>query len=213
MSMNNPAGAPATGATGQQPGASQQPQSQGPNDPINPPASGGTGQPATGTGDGGQEPEAQNPLERRVQNMEQALQRMAGERDAARQELEAERRKGLSQEERQRLETLDAKDKERDVREKTLVLKYEIAAKAPALGIVDPEIAVLLLTQSGKVTVNDDLSVTGLDQALKDLIKERPHLVRATTQDIDAGRGTGGQRTSGPSKSMNDIIRGKVRGE
>ena len=66
---------------------------------------------------------------------------------------------------------------------------------------------------AGVAKVNDDLSVTGLDQALKDLIKERPHLVRATTQDIDAGRGTGGSRTSGPSKSMNDIIRGKVRGE
>lgn len=208
MSMNNPAGAPATGATGQQPGANQQPQSQGPNDVIQPPASGGQpGQVATTDGQEEQVPNTRQP------DWENAARRAFEERDAARRELEALKRQGLSAEEKQRLEALDAKDKERDAREKTLVLKYEIAAKAPALGIIDPELAVLLLTQSGKVTVNDDLTVSGLDEALKALIKERPHLVRATRQDVDAGAGTGGSRGAGASKSMNDFIRGKVRGE
>lgn len=205
MSMNNPAGSGATPDTGQQPGANQQPTSQGPNDPIQPPASGGQ---ASATG--GQQ---DDPTDRRLSNLEAALRRMGDERDAARRELEEERRKGLSPEEKARLQDLDKTVEAQRGREKNLVLRYEIASRAPKLGIVDPEIAVLLLSQGSSVTVNDDLTVTGLDQALKDLIKERPHLVaRApSTGDVGAGAGSTGGRT-GAKPGMNDIIRDTVRG-
>lgn len=206
-----PTGAPATGATGSQPGATGQDASglvsQGPNDPINPPATGGQGgqggTPATG------EPTEQ---ERRERNSQEALSRMAQERDEARRQLEEERRKGLSDEERKRLQDLDTAAKARDERERNLILRYEIASRAPKLGIVDTDVAVMLLEKSSKITVDTSGTVAGVDEALKDLIKEKPFLVAKTpVPGVDAGAGSGGSR-SGGKVSMNDIIRGAARG-
>lgn len=203
----SPTTPPETGGQGTQPGASGNAanliSSQGPNDPLNPPATGGGQQPATGSAGDGQEPQESNAKE--------ALARMAEQRDAARRELEELKRSALPPEEQERLKALDAKDKERDAREKSLILRYEIASRAPKLGIVDPEVAVLLLERSNKVEVDGEGTVVGLDEALRDLIKEKPHLVRATTASIDAGAGSTGARTGG-KVSMNDVIRGAARG-
>lgn len=209
MSMNNPAGPGATPGTGQQPGATG-PTSQGPNDPIQPPANGGTGtQPATGA----PQDQSADDDRRRQQNRDEALSRMAQERDEARRLLEEERRKGLTPEELQRLRALDEKDKQRDQREKNLVLRYEIAARAPKFGIVDPEAAVMFIEKSTSVVIGDDFKVTGLDEALKDLIKERPYLAnKQTPPGVDAGAGSAGTRTGGGKVTMNDIIRGAARG-
>jgi hypothetical protein len=206
--VSSPSTTGATPGTGD-PGASgdRQVTSQGPNDVIRPETGGNAGgqQPATGEGN-----DQRGDTSRRLSNLEAMAARFATERDTARRELEEERRKALPEEERKRLQALDERDKQRDAREKNLILRYEIASRAPRLGIVDPETAVLLLERSSKVTVNDDLSVTGLDEALKDLIKEKPFLVKATTQSVDAGAGSGGSRT-GNKPGMNDIIRGAAR--
>lgn len=192
-----------TSQSGATPGTTG-PTSQGPNDPINPPNG---GQPGTATGT-----EAGSNTEDRSQtNYREAMSRMAAERDTARRELEDEKRKSLTPEELARFRQQDEKDKQRDVREKNLILRYEIAARAPRLGIVDPETAVLLLERNQAVAVADDGSVTGLDEALKALIKEKPFLVKATTQPVDGGAGTGGAR-AGNKPGMNDIIRGAARG-
>jgi len=207
-------GTPATpGATpgqGQQPGASDASGlvSQGPNDPINPATTAGGQQPATG--DGGDQGQ-QDPTERRIANLEAAMQRMGNERDEARRLLDEEKRKNLSPEERQRLAGLDEQVQKQAAERKNLILKYEIAAKAPKLGIVDPEVAVVLLERNPGITVSDDGQVTGLDEALKQLVKDKPFLVRATTQGIDAGGGTGGGRPNA-KPDMNQIIRGAARG-
>lgn len=203
---NSPAGAPATGATGTPEATGNAPVSQGPNDPINPPATGGSAAPATG--DKGSD----NPLERRLSNLEQALSRVGTERDEARRALEEEKRKGLSPEDRQRLADQDKQIQTQKERERNLILRYEIASRAPRLGIVDPEIAVLLLERSPGVTVADDGTVTGIDEALKQLIKDRPHLARSAALPVDAGAGVGGTRTGG-KVTMNDIIRRGARGQ
>jgi hypothetical protein len=208
MSMNNPAGTPATGASGQEPGATSQPQSQGPNDPIQPPATGGGQQPATGAAAGQQDDEAT----RQQRNRDEALARMARDRDEARRQLDEERRKNLPPEEVQRLRALDDALKAQKDREKGLILRYEIASRAPKLGIIDPEIAVVLLERNPSITVDDAGSVSGLDEALKALIKDKPHLVRAVGP-ADAGAGTGGARPGGSKVTMNDIIRRGVRGQ
>lgn len=199
----NPAGAPATGATGQPPGATSQPQSQGPNDPYQPPATGGQQTPPT-TGDGGTD------IERRIANMEEAMRRMGGERDEARRLLEEERRKNLSPEERQRLQGLDEQVKKAAEEKRQLVLRYEIATRAARLGLVDPDLAVVLLEKSDTVTVSETGQVAGLDEALKQLIKERPYMVKAAAP-ADAGAGAGGPRPQSGSAGMNDIIRGAAR--
>lgn len=211
---NQPTGSPAgSGAPASGQGAGLT--SQGPNDPINPPTGGGTQQPTGGSADGGAPNGGGNDqsFEARLQRMETLMRNAAQERDQARQELQEERRKNLPPEELNRLKALDDQVKAAATREKNLILRYEIASRAPRLGIVDPELAVLLLERNNSVVVNDDGSVAGLDDALKALIKDRPHLVRATQQDIDAGAGTGGTRTPSGTKSMNDIIRGAARGQ
>lgn len=197
------------GGTGQ-----QQPQSQGPNDPIQPQQP-GTGSASSGTGGQQGNPDGNQPenFDQYRTNAEGRITTLMRQRDEATRLLEEERRKGLTPEELQRLRALDEKDKQRDAREKNLILRYEIASRAPRLGIVDPEVAVLLLERNANVSVGDDGTVTGLDEALKALIKDKPHLVRATTQPVDAGAGTGGQRTGGGKTTMNDIIRGAARGK
>lgn len=199
-----PATGPQTGTP--PPGGTGGPVSQGPNDPINPSSGGGTQQPT-----GGATSESNESTDARLNRMEALMRNAAQERDTARRELEEERRKSLTPEEKARLVSLDDRVKAQAIKEKGLILKYEIASRAPRLGIVDPELAVLLLERGNAVTVADDGTVTGLDDALKALIKERPHLVRATSQSIDAGAGSGGQRT-GAKATMNDIIRNRARG-
>lgn len=199
---STPGATPGTGTPGAS-GTGAGVQVQGPNDPYTP-------APETGNqGDGGQSAtDGQDAARQR--NRDEALSRMARERDEARQALEDERRKALPDEERKRLEALDAKTKQYDSERKTLILKYEIAARAPKMGIIDPELAVLVLERSPDITVDDAGTVTGLDEALAKFVKERPHLVRKV-EPVDGGAGSGGPRTGG-RPSMNDIIRGKTRG-
>lgn len=214
MPDSNPTGAPATGAQGQQPGATGDASgliSQGPNDPYQPaPATGTQTQPATGDGQG-----QQGQPGGLTDNDRAAMRRMAEERDAAREALRQEREKGLPPEEIARLRAAEQANKDNESRVRSLVLKYEVATRAGQLGIVDPAVAVMLLEQGGKVTISDDgTTVTGLDEALKELIKERPYLVKAPAS-ADAGAGTAGQGR--PSKTgssaMNDLIRSKARGQ
>jgi hypothetical protein len=180
--------------------------SQGPNDPINPPATGGTGAPATGEPAGEDEAEA-----RAKRNRDEALSRMASERDEARRLLEEERRKNLPPEELARLRQQDEAQKASETRIRGLTLRYEVANRAARLGIVDPELAVLLLEGNKDVTITDAGVVSGLDEALKALIKDRPYLVRAAAAPVDGGAGAGGSRT-GSKVGMNDIIRTAARG-
>lgn len=73
------------------------------------------------------------------------------------------------------------------------VLRAEILAKA-AGRFIDPEDVVTAL--SAKLTVNDDGAVDGLDDALKELEKTKPHWVRkagATMGATNPANGTGGE--------------------
>lgn len=180
--------------------------SQGPNDPINPqggtPAGGGAQQPGTGGAD--------DPTEKRFKNLEDQLTRFRTERDQAVTALEEEKRKGLPPEELARLKQQDEAAKAAETRIRNLTLRYEVANRAARLGIVDPELAVLLLDGNQSITISEAGVVAGLDEALKALIKERPYLVRSAPS-VDAGAGAGGSRTGG-KVTMNDIIRNAARG-
>lgn len=207
-----PAGTPATGGTDTTSGAtSTTVQSQGPNDPLNGPATEPTTAPATGATEGGSADGGAADIERRLRNMEEATRRMAQERDEARRLLEEARRQALPDDERARLTALDQQLAQQRDKERSLILRYEIASRAPKLGIVDPEIAVLLLERNGNLNVTDSGEVEGLDEALRQLVKDKPHLVRATNVAVDAGAGAsgGGGR---PKQSMNEFIRAASRG-
>jgi hypothetical protein len=194
---------------GQQDGTSGQgPQVQGPNDPL---AQSGT-QGGAGTQSGTQGTQQQdNGQTDQYAELRGALSREREQRQALERQLRDLQKQGMSDDEKKRLSELEAQNAERDKREKNLILRYEIAARAPKLGIVDPEIAVMLLERDSSVTVGDDGKVVGLDEALKQLVKDKPHLVQRV-QQVDAGAGTGGQRTRSGKPTMNDIIRQGARG-
>lgn len=187
-----------------QPGSGGQITPQGPNDPLT------TQQPGTGSADGQEQDRQPDNFDAYRRTSEERITTLIRQRDEATRLLEEEKRKGLAPDEIARLRALDEEAKRRDERERSLILRYEIAARAPKLGIVDPEVAVMLLEKSGKVTVNPDQTVSGVDEALKELVKDKPFLVQRK-ESVDGGAGSGGTRT-GQKATMNDIIRGAARG-
>lgn len=184
-------------------------QVQGPNDPL---ARSGTQQGGAGTQGGTQGDQQQG--QDQYNELKEALRKERELRETRERELRELQRQGMSEEEKKRLAELETANAERDKREKNLILRYEIASRAPRLGIIDPEIAVMLLERDSSVSVGDDGKVSGLDEALKALIKERPHLVNKVPS-ADGGAGTGAQSgagSRGSGKSMNDLIRTGARG-
>lgn len=188
-------------------GTPEGPQSQGPNDPIQ---QGGTPAGQQQQGQGGTPPPAPDQQDE-YRELRGALSRERERGDTLAAELKRLQSQGLSDEEKKRLAAQDEALNTAKAREKSLVLRYEIAARAPKLGIVDPELAVMLIERNPDVSVGEDMKVTGLDDALKALVKERPHLVRQVGS-ADGGAGTGGRPAGGGKPTMNDIIRGRARG-
>lgn len=88
------------------------------------------------------------------------------------------------------------------VRERT---NNAISRAATAAGIVDVEVAQLLLEQEDLIDYDDDGNPTNVVAALKALTTKRPFLVKANQQNADASAGT--RSSGGPAKSMNDLIR------
>ena len=88
------------------------------------------------------------------------------------------------------------------VRERT---QNAIARAAAAQGIVDADVAMLLLEQQDLIDYNDDGEPVNVEAALKALVAKRPYLVRANSQNADAAAGTRG--AGAPVKGMNDLIR------
>lgn len=202
MSLPGQGGTPSnSGGTPEPPG----PQSQGPNDPIQ-----SSGTQAGQQGQGGT-PSSDQQATDEYRELRDVIRKERERGDALDKELKQLRSQGLSDEERKRLQEQEAALTNAKAKEKSLILRYEIAARAPKLGIVDPELAVMLIERSPDVTVDDDGKVTGLDDALKALVKERPHLVQRVAS-ADGGAGTGGRPATGGKATMNDIIRGRARG-
>lgn len=193
--------------------AGQNVQVQGPNDPL---AQQGQ-QGGAGTQGGTQGTQQQDGQPDQYTELREALRKERELREAAERKNKEFERQGMSDDEKKRLSDLETRDAERDKREKSLILRYEIAAAAPRLGIVDPEVAVMLIERDSSVTVGDDGKVAGLDEALKALVKAKPHLVnKGNPAGADGGAGTSGASGAGRSGSkitMNDLIRRGARGQ
>lgn len=145
----------------------------------------------------------------------------AGDTEALRKALKAERESRRDLE--KRLKAIEEKDLPDADKARTRVTELEeenkslaeqlvrertsnaVTRAAASLGIVDVEVASLLLEQEDTIDYDDDGKPTNVEAALKALIAKRPFLVKANQQNADAAAGT---RTSGgPVKSMNDLIR------
>lgn len=75
-------------------------------------------------------------------------------------------------------------------------VEYQISEKARALGAVDPS-AVLKLIDKGKITTNEDGTVTGVEEAVKGLLEEKKYLVGKPYTPNLGGDTNPGTETSG----------------
>ncbi len=73
------------------------------------------------------------------------------------------------------------------------VIRYEVMLKASALGMVDPDVAWRLLDW-GALEFAEDGSPKNVEKVLRELVKAKPYLVKATTvaPNINAGATGGG---------------------
>lgn len=85
------------------------------------------------------------------------------------------------------------------------VIAAEIRAAAAAAGAIDPDDVVALIDSSG-IAVDDDGTVTGTTDAVRALLKAKPHLVR---QDEPRFRvpGDGGSQGSSSQLTRDDLQR------
>ncbi len=84
----------------------------------------------------------------------------------------------------------------------SLLVRSAVVSEAAKQSAVDPD-DVFGLLDKAKVTISDDGTVTGAQEAVKDLLKAKPHLVGRTGGNF--GGGAQGAPASGPD--MNDLIR------
>lgn len=86
------------------------------------------------------------------------------------------------------------------------LIRAEVVLKAAELGIIDAEAAYALMDRSG-VTVSDDGKVTGVEQALKQLLEAKPYLRRqAVAMMPSAGATNPPPGGAGKPKSLGDAI-------
>lgn len=115
--------------------------------------------------------------------------------ETAEQTAERERAEQAAENERIRQEN-------RDLKSGAVLSAAVTEAKA-----INPETFAALL--KSKVTIKDDGSVEGVEQAITDLRKSDPYLFRRT--DAAAGDGGGAQGNPAPGSTINDFIRGRVQ--
>lgn len=126
-------------------------------------------------------------------------------------ELEAadEERKAaqLSEVEKAKKAQADAEAKARaaDDRLRTAAIRNAVVLEASKVSFFDPEDA-FRLADLGGVQVADDGTVTGVADALKALMKAKPHLVRAATTTVDINAAAAGRQTR---PSADDLVRQK----
>jgi len=124
-------------------------------------------------------------LTARAKAAERRLSEIAAAREAEERKAleEQERFKELYEQERQ------AREKERQARTEEAVRSRFLLAAAKA-GVVDPEAAYLLakaLPVWEAVQVTDEGAVSGIDDALKTLVEEKPYLISRETKPQSVG--------------------------
>ena len=126
---------------------------------------------------------------------------------AAASELEQLKAAQLSETEKlqKRAEAAEAKAAEAASRAQGALRRAAIVAAAQRAGAVDPDAVVALLDQSS-VTVDDDGTVTGAEEAVKDLLKAKQYLVGKTPTPAPGGA-DGGPRGKAPTSITKESLK------
>lgn len=123
------------------------------------------------------------------------LVKLREERTAA-----AEKEKTDLQREKDARAAAEAKTAATEARANLILVKAAIAAEATAQNAVDADAVVALLAGSDSITVEGE-TVKGAKQAVKDLLKEKPNLVKA-----QRGTASGGEFGGNDSKTLKEQI-------
>ena len=145
--------------------------------------------------------------------------RIARERKAHEKELETQKKKANMDElEKAKFEKEEAEKKANDAidRANNSLIKSEIIAKSASLGIIDPDAAFSLINRSD-IAIDKDGNISGVDEALNDLVKNKPYLLKENNSNNtnNSGGKAGDDQNKNPggkSFSMNDLIRKAARG-
>jgi hypothetical protein len=123
----------------------------------------------------------------------------AKDRLKAIEKKEAEEREAKLLEEKKFQELLEEKDKkisELTQNQQRMLLDSKISTAALKAGAVDTE-AILKLIDRANITLNDDGSVAGVEEAIKTLLETKPYLVGSDQQPtVGAGTNPGANTTS-----------------
>jgi len=123
---------------------------------------------------------------------------------------EEEDKAKLSETDRLKLEKADAEKASADVLKTAneRLAKAVVMTKAVALKIVDPDAAYTLMDKTD-VDVSDSGKVTGIDEALAKLIKDKPYLIGegVVTKVTKVGDDQNNDKKTVPTGTMNDLIR------
>lgn len=162
---------------------------------------GGDGEPPAGDGES-QEGDAKDQMVpaaklKEVNKEAQALRKRLRDAEKERDELKSSQ---MSEQEKVTKERDELKESVATLEAQTRDLTVQVLASKK--GIVDPQAASKLLDWS---KIEDPSDESAVEEALADLVKEKPYLTGNMAGGGDGGSGDGG--TGGPT-NMNDLLRG-----
>lgn len=90
------------------------------------------------------------------------------------------------------------------------LLRTQVISAAAKAGLNDPEDAVRMLDTS-EMTVADDGTVDGLEEALGALLKAKPYLIKSTSGMISPTNPAGGQQRTSDEQLRNELFGGRSK--
>lgn len=90
------------------------------------------------------------------------------------------------------------------------LLRTQVISAAAKAGLNDPEDAVRMLDTS-EMTVADDGTVEGLEQALAALLKAKPYLIKSTSGTISPTNPAGGQQRTSDEQLRQELFGGRSK--
>lgn len=177
--------------------------------------------PVTGNGTPGETPEstAAGATPAEVEQLRAALKaanKEAADRRKRLEALEADEAK-RKEAELSEVEKADKRAKDAEARAAQLeqrwrdgMLRSAVTIAATQAQFYDPEDAYRLADLS-QLTVDDDGTVTGVDEALRSLVKAKPHLVKTTTTTTPPPDVNAQNRGRQTAPSVDDLVAAKLR--
>lgn len=145
-------------------------------------------------------------VQRQAQEARQEAARYRTERNTFQQQVQTFQQQNETDQDRQQREAQEAQQRMEALEKENRALKVGTAIRTAASDAkaFNPDLIASML--DARVTLDDNGQPTNLQDLLRELRQSDPYLFKRANQD--GGEGTG--QESGPTGSMNDLIRGQV---